>query len=128
MSERFNVYCDESCHLEKDGHNIMVLGAIWVKADQTKSISTRLREIKIAHKLSPNMELKWSKISPAKAAFYLAVIDYFFDEDDLHFRSVLIPDKSKLNHSEHNQSHDDWYYKMCFTLLEPVIVPKHPYR
>jgi len=26
MSEIFNIYCDESCHLENDGRNAMVLG------------------------------------------------------------------------------------------------------
>src|ERR1700722_11096356 len=29
MSEIINVYCDESCHLEHDQSNFMVLGAIW---------------------------------------------------------------------------------------------------
>lgn len=25
----YNVYCDETCHLENDGINDMILGAIW---------------------------------------------------------------------------------------------------
>ena len=48
--------------------------------------------------------------------------------DDLHFRGVLIPDKKKLDHEAHGQDHDDWYYKMCFTLLEPIIEPPHHHR
>lgn len=28
MSEFFNIYCDESCHLENDGQKSMVLGAV----------------------------------------------------------------------------------------------------
>jgi len=29
MSQVFNVYCDESCHLENDHQTAMVLGAVW---------------------------------------------------------------------------------------------------
>jgi len=29
MSQVFNVYCDESCHLENDKQKVMVLGAVW---------------------------------------------------------------------------------------------------
>ena len=29
MPQVFNVYCDESCHLDHDHKGVMVLGAIW---------------------------------------------------------------------------------------------------
>ena len=29
MAEVFNVYCDESCHLEHDNIPTMVIGAVW---------------------------------------------------------------------------------------------------
>ena len=29
MPQVFNVYCDESCHLEHDRQKVMVLGVIW---------------------------------------------------------------------------------------------------
>ncbi len=29
MSQVFNIYCDESCHLEHDREKVMVLGAVW---------------------------------------------------------------------------------------------------
>jgi hypothetical protein len=64
-------------------------------------------------------EVKWTKISSAKLDFYLNLVDYFFDDDDLHFRCVLI-DKNLLNHGNFGQTHDDWYYKMLFTMLEPI--------
>ena len=127
MAELFNIYCDESCHLEHDASKVMVLGAVWCPAAKSHAISERLREIKRQHGLSPCLEIKWTKISPAKQAFYQAAVDYFFDDDDLHFRSVLIPDKTKLDHAAFDQSHDDWYYKMCFTMLEPIIDPEQSY-
>jgi hypothetical protein len=128
MSNVINVYCDESCHLEHDGIPVMVLGAMWCDLDRTPAISRRIRDIKVKHDLSPRFEIKWTKISPSKLDFYLNLIDYFFDEEDLHFRGVIIPDKGILDHAKFDQVHDDWYYKMMFTLLEPLIDPSSHYR
>lgn len=123
MNQAINIYCDESCHLERDGHGVMVLGAVWCPADQTRQIAQRIREIKSAHGMAPEFELKWNKVSPAKIELYKSIIDYFFDDDDLRFRAVIIPDKSKLRHADFGQDHDTWYYKMMFTLLEPLLAP-----
>ena len=77
-------------------------------------------ELKNKHNLSAEFEIKWSKVSPAKIAFYLDIVDYFFDDDDLQFRTVIAP-KNGLNHGAFNQTHDDWYYKMMFYLIRNVI-------
>ncbi len=66
--------------------------------------------------------------SPGKQEFYLDLVDYFFDDDDLHFRAVVVPDKALLNHAQFGQNHDDWYYKMYFTLLKVVFEPTCQYR
>ena len=42
----YNVYCDETCHLEHDGINVMVLGAVWCPQNKLKEINQRIREIK----------------------------------------------------------------------------------
>src|SRR5579871_6379676 len=52
----------------------------------------------------------------------------FFGEPDLHFRGLLIPDKSKLDHAAHQQNHDEWYYKMYFDMLKTIISPSARYR
>ncbi len=127
MSETFNVYCDESCHLPNDRQHVMVLGTVWCPIDKSHEVSVRLREIKMAHGLPPQFEVKWNKVSPAKLAFYLDYLDYFFDDDDLHFRA-WVADKNGLAHATFEQSHDDWYYKMLFGLLEPVIRPDARFR
>jgi len=98
MGEIYNVYCDESCHLEHDRQEVMVLGAVWCPLEKVREISIRIREIKEDHGMKSDFEIKWSKVSPAKASFYLSIMDYFFDDDDLHFRALIVPDKSKLNH------------------------------
>lgn len=128
MSEIFNIYCDESCHLEHDHQKVMVLGAVWCPLDRVREISLRLREIKTKHGMKPGFEAKWTKVSPAKQAMYLELVDYFFDDDDLHFRALVVPDKSKLRHEDFGQDHDTWYYKMFFDLLKVLLGPRSRYR
>jgi len=121
------IYCDESCHLEHDGIAPMVLGAVWCPAAKAPEISRRLTELKARHGLGRLDELKWTKVSPAHVQPYLDVVDYFFDDDDLHFRGLVVPDKALLNHDQFGQTHDEWYYKMFFQLLSPLIDPKKRY-
>jgi len=128
MREIFNIYCDESCHLANDRIPVMVLGGVWCHSAAVRQISRRIGEIKEQHHLPSGIELKWSKLSPAKRRLYLDLVDYFFDNDELHFRGVLIPDKSVLDHEAFKQTHDSWYYKMCFRMIEPIIDPRHAYR
>lgn len=115
-----NIYCDESTHLPNDGQPFMVLGAIVCPTALSRDVTVRLREIRAKHQIQPSFELKWTKVSPAKLEFYLDVIDYFFDNDDLNFRAVVAP-KQGLDHERFGQTHDDWYYKMMFYLIRNVI-------
>jgi len=126
MSE-INIYCDESNHLEKDGIPTMVLGAVYAPKEKVKAANKRIREIKEKYNIHKYIEMKWSKVSPHKIQFFLDVIDYFFDNDDLHFRAIVI-DKSGLNHNGHNQNHDDFYYKMYFELLSKILDPQNKYH
>jgi len=129
MSETFNIYCDESCHLEHDRQPAMVLGAVWCPLDKTREIAVRVREIKRKHLMAPGFEVKWTKVSPGKKQFYLDLLDYFFDDDDLHFRGLVVPDKAKLDHAAFpGQDHDVWYYKMYFDMLKVILSPKGRYR
>jgi len=128
MSLVYNIYCDESCHLENDHQQVMVLGAVWCPLDKKKEIFERIREIKAKHNLSKNFEIKWTKVSPAGLRFYLDILDYFFDDDDLHFRALVVPDKSTLVHRIYNQTHDEFYYKMYFDLLKVILKPDSKFR
>ncbi len=128
MSTIYNIYCDESCHLENDQQPIMVLGAIWCPLERVQEISKRMREIKTEHNLSKKFEIKWTKVSPAKLNFYTDILDYFLDDDDLHFRALVIPNKQALQHDLYKQTHDIFYYKMFFNLLKVILEPEDCYR
>ena len=122
----YNVYCDESCHLEKDHQPVMLLGAIWCRQSFVKRIALDLRGLKKKHNALG--ELKWAKVSKSKEAYYLELTDYFFRTDDLHFRCLVVANKAKLKHADFNQgSHDTFYYKMYFSLLKAILSPTNTY-
>lgn len=124
----YNFYCDESCHLEHDDSNVMVLGAVWCPKEKRHEINERIKQIKIRNAISPTAELKWTKVSPVKKQVYEDLINYFFDEKDLHFRGLLIPHKEQLHHDDFNQTHDEWYYKMYFSMLKAMLLPTEKYN
>ncbi|MCD6595570.1 DUF3800 domain-containing protein [bacterium] len=128
MDKTFAIYCDESCHLENDKQKAMVLGAVWCSLQKTKEISFQLRSIKTKYGIKKNFEIKWTKVSPAKIGFYMEVLNYFFKNANLHFRALVVPDKSQLKHSSFNQTHDDFYYKMYYEMLKTIIHEDSKYR
>ncbi len=124
----YNIYCDESCHLEHDGINAMALGAIWCPENKVYEISDRIKQIKLRNGVKTMSEIKWTKVGPAKQQLYEDLVNYFFDESDMHFRGIVIPDKSLLDHDKFNQTHDEWYYKMYFNMLKSILSPKDHYN
>ncbi len=126
---RFSIYCDESGHLEHDDQRVMVLGALWCPEERIRESAVRLREIKARHGLAASFEVKWTKVGPAKTQFYLDLLDYFFDDDDLGFRAVVIDkEQVRLDHQAFGSDHDTWYYKMLFLLIQHVLEPDAKYR
>lgn len=124
MAQTYNIYCDESCHLENDGIPVMVLGALSCPADRARGLSLSIRDIKRKHGLADGFEIKWAKVSPAKVDFYLEIVDHFFAQDYLSFRALVAPNKANLQHALFQQTHDQWYYKMYYQLLRRV--PQKP--
>lgn len=134
MREIINIYCDESCHLENDKEKVMALGAVYCPASKKSEIFQMLSELKKKHNLIPKnkknpndnrayYELKWNKISLAKINYFKDVVDYFFADDDLNFRVLVVPDKSKLDYEKFNHTHDTFYFKMYFSMLKVILNP-----
>lgn len=122
----FNIYCDESCHLQYDDSNIMLMGGVACKGGFVKKLYKKIREVKKQYGLSESFEIKWTKVSPAKVDFYIALIDCFFNTP-LQFRCVVATGKKNLNHEAYNQTYDEWYYKMYYTLLSKMIESAEEY-
>lgn len=124
MSKTFNLYCDESCHLENDHKPYMFLGKISVAYNQVRLHTSSIKDLKNKHKF--NAEIKWSKVSKSKLQFYLDLVDYFF-ATDIQFRAVGV-EKSKINNLSFDQTFDDFYYKMYYSLLNHNINSLYHYN
>ena len=44
MNQAYNIYSDESCHLENDQQKSMFFGGVWCAKDKTKEILKRIKE------------------------------------------------------------------------------------
>ena len=124
----FNIYCDESCHLEASPISAMAWGSMICDVSDAREIGERIRALKLEHGLAASFEAKWTKVSPAKIDFYLALVDFLVKDERLRFRGLVVPDKGCLDHARHGQTHDDWYYKMYYTMLQRIIHPPNHYR
>lgn len=127
QTEEINIYCDESCHLLNDKSNVMLLGGIMCPKENRFMAYQDIKNIKKKYNLQ-FYEMKWTKISNAKLEFYKEIIHYFFKNNNLRFRGLIIPNKSILNHEAFNQTHDKFYYKMYYDLLNPVTRPPYKYN
>lgn len=53
MNKTFNIYCDESCHLENDHKPFMFLGSVSSAYNQVKLHTERINELKQKHHFNP---------------------------------------------------------------------------
>jgi hypothetical protein len=113
MNKTFNIYCDESCHLENDHKPFMFLGKVSSAYNQVKLHTEHIDELKKKHHFYA--EIKWTSVSKSKLRFYEELIDYFFSTD-LQFRAIGV-EKAKINNGAFSQTYDDFYYKMYYYLL-----------
>lgn len=109
MKKTFNIYCDESCHIENDHKDYMLLGSVSSAYNQVKRHTERIKNLKQKHDFFG--EIKWSNISSSQQQFYKELLEYFFDTD-LRYRAVIVR-KNQIN----TDNYDTFYYKMYYYLL-----------
>lgn len=120
----FNLYCDESTHLENDGFPYMIISYICSPWPQVKVHSEYIKHLRQKHNYKG--ELKWSKLSESNYMFYIDLIDYFF-ASDLNFRAVII-NKSQIDNMRMGYTHNDFYYRMYYQLLHHKIDMENTYN
>lgn len=115
MKEEYNIYIDESCHLENDNKSLMCIGYTKLALKNYRAYKEAIKAIKLQHK-SPT-EIKWNKLSYSRLALYKALIDFFFD-NDIQFRAILVKNKHWLDHEKFNKGdHNSFYYTLVYLLL-----------
>lgn len=123
----YNIYCDESCHLKSNNSNFMLIGAVYCPKYKVRKVNEYIEHLKENYNLSNKIELKWNKIDKKTEKLYLDIINYFFNNDDLKFRVIVI-DKTTLNHKKYNQTENDFYHKVYYDMLKYIITPGNSYN
>lgn len=120
----FQLYIDESCHLEHDNHSVMAMGL--VKVSQVDSPQLKSHFVELLKSYKNPTELKWNTLSASRLPLYFALIDAFVKEPII-FRTVLVKNKSNLDHEAFNAGdHDNFYYKMIYLALNSeYVLPKY---
>ena len=113
----FNIYVDESCHLEKDRFSVMCLGYIKIRESEYDQHKDAIKKIKYKH--NTHAEIKWTNLSSTRLPLYKELIDYFFAHE-LFFHSILVSDKRNWIEMEMAKgvSKEDLYYNLILTLLQ----------
>ncbi|AVM50887.1 DUF3800 domain-containing protein [Capnocytophaga sp. oral taxon 878] len=120
----FNFYCDESCHLENDNFPYMLIGYVSSAYNQVKLHTEKIKQLKKEYCIP--YELKWNHLSKSAMELYKELIDYFF-ATDLQYRAIVI-DKNQLKHQQFQQTHDDFYYKMYYQLIQKKLSSEYNYN
>ncbi len=114
-NKTYNLYVDESCHLEHDGFSAMTIGYTKILNSNYAKVKHEIKQLKLKHK-APT-ELKWNKLSYSRINFYKELVDYFF-ASEISFRCVLIKNKHNLDNNKFNLGdHNAFYYKIIYLLL-----------
>ncbi len=117
---KYNIYCDETCHLEHDKEKTMVIGGIKCPKSHRKYVISSIYQIKKEFSIPEYAEIKWNKVSDCNIDYFKKLVDLFFDLDDLQFRAVIV-DKTKIDHNKYNQTHNEFYYKMYYYCLIGLV-------
>ena len=123
----YKIFCDESCHLEHDSADIMVLGALHCSAEKATQLTKHINWLRHQHNFKP--ELKWSKLNKHQWPLYKDLIDLLTSDNELHFKATVVLNKQVLDHQQYNAgSHSNFYYKMFFYTLRDFLKPGNEYR
>lgn len=119
MSTTYNIYIDESCHLEHDKSEVMCIGYTKINQEDYLEVKQAIKEIKLKHK-SPT-EVKWNKLSMSRWELYKELIDFFF-ASTIEFRSVLVKSKKNLGPERYNrEDKNSFYYQTLIFLLNNKV-------
>lgn len=119
------VYCDESRHDHSAMNPYMAIGGMWLPRSLKESLTKEFRKLRTEVGLKG--EVKWSKVSAKKLDAYQKLVDFFFDQEDLKFRVILV-EQSKVDVKKfHGNDRELGFYKFYFEMLEKWLLPGDRY-
>jgi hypothetical protein len=125
----FEIYCDESgleALTNKRAHLYTAIGGIWMPAEYRDIFKEHMNAIRLKHNVYG--ELKWNKVSPKFYELYEDIIDYFFQTEQLRFRTILVEADKVNNYVFNNKDIELGFYKFYYQLLHHWIFDFNNYN
>jgi hypothetical protein len=128
----FDIYCDESrqeyfAARSADGQaRFVLIGGLWVIAEQREMLKDQVKQLRVAHDVRG--EFKWTRVSPSRLPFYLALVDLFFASDAMRFRCLVLPANQLDAIRFHGGDNELMFYKFYYQLLQHWILDFNTYR
>ncbi len=126
----FEVYCDEAhpdvFTSKKPRVQFLMIGSLWLPASVREEIKQEVLDLRQKHQAWG--EIKWSKVSPNRQAFYLDLVDLFMNfGNELRFRCIAV-DRTQLNLGMLDNDGELGFYKFYYQLLHHWILDFNAYR
>ena len=126
----FDIYCDETLpdlFTSRRPHaRYLMIGGLWILTKRRQEAKDKITALRQRHPVWG--EMKWTKISPAKQAFYEDLIDLFISFDlDMRFRCIAV-DHQHVDFGRHENDKELGFYKFYYQLLHHWIEDTHQYH
>lgn len=127
---KFEVYCDECMPdlftTKKPAGRYLMIGSLWLPALLRSEIKHKISKLRAKHNTWG--EIKWSKVSRSRLAFYKGMIDLFISYNlELRFRCIAV-DHTQINMALHDNDSELGFYKFYYQLLHHWILDFNEYR
>ncbi len=126
ITVNYTVYCDESRHSGGLGCQFAVIGGLWVQRDSRDSINQDLSTLK--KKVGLGAELKWSRVSLKKLDAYKAISEYFWNNEHLNYRAIIVDQSSVDYRKFHGGDKELGFYKFYYEMIEKWIFSENDYN
>lgn len=127
----YEIYCDESRQelfydKDKTSFGYVLIGGIWLDAAQRARVKSDIKGIRAQNGL--HTEFKWTKVGESGYSFYSDIIRYFFNEDALKFRTIVLKNNELDAITFHNGDNELMFYKFYYQLIKHWIEDGNTYR
>lgn len=126
----FEVYCDESrpelFSSKNPGASFLAIGSVWLPADQKSYVKNDIKGLLKKHKLFG--EIKWNKVGNKSINLYKDIITYFFLNENLRFRVILVEQQLVDLVRFHQNDAELGFFKFYYQLLHNWILDFNSYR
>jgi hypothetical protein len=125
----FTIFCDETLPdlftTKKQYNKKLMIGSLWIETELKEDTKEQIKLLRKKHNCWG--EIKWTKVSLSKEAFYLELIDLFFSYGlQMRFRAICI-DPKEINWALHNNDKELGFYKFYYFLLHKWFVDFNEY-